>query len=147
MVKLSFILALLMCVEAKLSKAWDLWPRSHHNFCDLPVRLWSAYWLKYLSKLKPSFKRLEIDDRPIKKCPSQKKKNRTWGFPKANPSMKEGNLFCFVVMRSTELGCFRSCSWCLPKALGEEGCMGLVPWHLDLQCNFFLILNDFFTRN
>jgi len=26
-------------------------------------------------------------------------------------------LFCFVVMRSTEPGCFRSCSWCLWKAL------------------------------
>jgi hypothetical protein len=42
-------------------------------------------------------------------------------------SMKEGSLFCFVVMRSTEPGCFRSCSWCLWKALDEEGCMGLVP--------------------
>ncbi len=27
--------------------------------------------------------------------------------------MKEGSLFCFVVMRSTKLGCFRSCSWFL----------------------------------
>jgi hypothetical protein len=44
-----------------------------------------------------------------------------------NPSMKEGSLFCFAVMRSTELGCFRLCSWCLWKALDEEGCMGLVP--------------------
>ncbi len=35
--------------------------------------------------------------------------------------MKEGSLFCFVVMRSTEPGCFRSCSWCLWKALEEEG--------------------------
>jgi hypothetical protein len=41
-------------------------------------------------------------------------------------SMKEGCLFVF--MRSTELGCFRSCSWHLWKAL-DEGCMGLV---LDL---------------
>jgi hypothetical protein len=31
-------------------------------------------------------------------------------------------------MRSTEPGCFRSCSCCLWKALDEEGCMGLVPW-------------------
>jgi hypothetical protein len=38
--------------------------------------------------------------------------------------MKEGSLFCFVVMRSIELGCFRSCSWCLWRALDEEGCMG-----------------------
>jgi hypothetical protein len=42
-------------------------------------------------------------------------------------SMKEGSLFCFVVMRSTKSGCFRSCSWCLWKALDEEGCMGMVP--------------------
>ncbi len=42
-------------------------------------------------------------------------------------SMKEGSLFYFVVMRSTEPGCFRWCSWCLWKALDEEGCMGLVP--------------------
>jgi hypothetical protein len=38
--------------------------------------------------------------------------------------MKEGSLFCFVVIRSTEPGCFRSCSWCLWKALDEERCMG-----------------------
>ncbi len=55
---------------------------------------------------------------------------------------------CFVVMRSAELGCFRSCSWCLWKALDEEeGCMGLVPWHLDLRCKSSWILNDFFTEN
>jgi hypothetical protein len=50
-------------------------------------------------------------------------------------------------MRSTEpgLGCFRSCSWCLWKALDEEGCMGLVSWGLDrlvvqkfLKCEWFL---------
>ncbi len=49
-------------------------------------------------------------------------------------SMKEGSLFCFVVMRSAEPGCFRSCSSCLWKPLNKKGCMGLVPWHLDLQC-------------
>jgi len=45
-----------------------------------------------------------------------------------NLSMKEWQfvLFCIVIMRSTKLGCFRSSSWCLWKAL-EEGCMGLVP--------------------
>ncbi len=42
-------------------------------------------------------------------------------------SMKEGSLFCFDVMRSTKPGCFRSYSWCLWKALAEDGCMGLVP--------------------
>jgi len=61
--------------------------------------------------------------------------------------MKEGSLFCFVVMRSTELRFFRSCSWCLWKALDEEGCMGLVPWPLNLQCKSSWILNDFFTEN
>jgi hypothetical protein len=59
---------------------------------------------------------------------------------------KEGSLFCFVVMKSTEPGGFRSCSWCLWKALHEEGCMGLVPWSLDLQCKSSWILNDFFTE-
>jgi hypothetical protein len=45
-----------------------------------------------------------------------------------NPSRyKEGSLLCFAVMRSTEMGCFRLCSWCLWKALDEEVCMGLVP--------------------
>ncbi len=40
---------------------------------------------------------------------------------------------CFVVVRSTKPACFRLCSWCLWKALDEEGCMGLVPWRLDLR--------------
>jgi hypothetical protein len=64
-------------------------------------------------------------------------------YPPNELSMKEGSLFCFVVMRSTELGCFRSYSWCLWKALNEKGCMGLVPWHLDLRCKSSWILNDF----
>jgi hypothetical protein len=51
-----------------------------------------------------------------------------------------GSLFCFVLlcfvsMRSTELGCFRLCSWCLWKALDEERCIGLDSMTcLDLQC-------------
>jgi len=65
-----------------------------------------------------------------------------------NLSMKEGSLFVlFVLMRSTELGCFRLCSWCLAKALDKEGCMGLVPWCLELRCKSSGILNDFFTKN
>jgi len=56
-------------------------------------------------------------------------------------------LFCFVLMRSIELGCFRLCSWCLWKGLDEERCMNLVPWGLDLQCKSSWILNDFFTKN
>jgi hypothetical protein len=59
--------------------------------------------------------------------------------------MKEGSFFCFVNMRSTELGCFRLCSWCLWKALDEEACMGLVPWHLDLERKKFLNI-DFFSE-
>jgi len=54
---------------------------------------------------------------------------------------------CFVVMRSTKLGCFRSCSWCLWKALNKKGCMGLVPWHLHFWCKSSWILNDFFAEN
>jgi hypothetical protein len=56
-------------------------------------------------------------------------------------------LFCFVLMRSTKLGCFKSCSWSLWKALEEEGCMGLVSWRLDLHSKSSWILNDFFTKN
>jgi hypothetical protein len=57
-------------------------------------------------------------------------------------------LYCIVVMRSTKPGCFRSCFWCLWKALDkEEGCMGLVPRCLDLRCKSSWILNDFFTKN
>jgi hypothetical protein len=63
--------------------------------------------------------------------------------------MKEGSYFCFVIMRSTELECFKSCSWCLWKALDEEeeGCMGLVLCRLDLLCKSSGILNDFFIEN
>ncbi len=60
-------------------------------------------------------------------------------------SMKEGCLF--VLMRSTEPRNFRLRSWSLWKALEEEGCIGLVSWHLDLRCRSSWILNDFFTEN
>jgi hypothetical protein len=63
------------------------------------------------------------------------------------PSVNEGGFFCFVVIRSTELGCFRSCARCLWKALNEDGCMGLVPWCWDLWCKSSWILNNFFTEN
>jgi hypothetical protein len=43
-------------------------------------------------------------------------------------SIYEGRLFVcfvlFVLMRSSEQGCFRSRSWSLWKALKEEGCIG-----------------------
>jgi len=41
----------------------------------------------------------------------------------------------------------RSCSSSLWEALDEEGCIGLVPWHLELLCNSSWIMNDFFTGN
>ncbi len=51
---------------------------------------------------------------------------------KKDPSMKQGNFFVlFVLMKCTEQGCFRLCSWSLLKALKEEGCISLVSWHLD----------------
>ncbi len=56
----------------------------------------------------------------------------------------------YTPMRSTELGCFRSCSWCLSKALDKDykdECMGLVPWCLNLQCKSSWILNDFLAEN
>jgi hypothetical protein len=40
------------------------------------------------------------------------------------------SLFGFVLMRSTEPGCFRSCSWSLWKALDEARCMGF--WFHDV---------------
>ncbi len=57
------------------------------------------------------------------------------------------SFFCFVLMRSIELGCFRSRSSSLWKALEEEGCIGLVSWRLDLRCKSPWILNDFFNEN
>jgi hypothetical protein len=69
-----------------------------------------------------------------------------WFCRSINLSMKEGSLFCFVVMRSTEPRCFKSWSWSLWKALDEEACMGLVPWRLELSCKSSWILNDFFTE-
>jgi hypothetical protein len=44
-------------------------------------------------------------------------------------------LFCFVAMRSAELGCFRWRSWYLRKALDVDRCMGVFPLCLlDLRC-------------
>jgi hypothetical protein len=73
-----------------------------------------------------------------------------WLAWKRHLSMKQGSLFCFVLfvpMRYTEMGCFRSRSWSLWKALEEEGCISLVSCRLDLGCKSSWILNDFFTEN
>ncbi len=58
-------------------------------------------------------------------------------------SMKEGSLFCFLVMRSTEPGCFRSFSWCLWKALDEEGVHGLGSMTFGLAVQKFLNIEWF----
>jgi hypothetical protein len=52
--------------------------------------------------------------------------------------MKEGSLFHFEVMRSTEPGCFLSCSWCLWKALDEEGVCELGSMMFELAMQKFL---------
>ncbi len=60
-----------------------------------------------------------------------------------NLSMKEGSLFCFVVMRSTKLECFRSCSWCLWKALDRGGVHGLRSMTFGLAVQKFLNIECF----
>jgi hypothetical protein len=34
----------------------------------------------------------------------------------------------FVLMRSTEPGCFRTCSWSFWKVPEEQGCIRFVSW-------------------
>jgi hypothetical protein len=58
-------------------------------------------------------------------------------------------VFCFVLfvlMRSTELGCFRSCSWSLWKALNKEGASAWFHGIWTCGCRSSWILNDFFTE-
>jgi len=45
-------------------------------------------------------------------------------------------------MRSTEPGCFRSCSWCLWKALNKEGCIGLASMTFGLAVQKFLKFSE-----
>jgi len=72
-----------------------------------------------------------------------KHKSSTWHL-----SMKESSLFVlFCLYWWDPPGCFRSHWRSLWKALNKEGCMGLVPWRLDLRCKSSRILNDFFTAN
>ncbi len=73
---------------------------------------------------------------------------KIWNFLNLHQhlSMKEGSLFCFVLFCRYEIhwtGMLQIMFWCLWKALNEEGCMGLVPWHLDLWCKSLWILNIF----
>jgi hypothetical protein len=47
-------------------------------------------------------------------------------------------------MRSTELGCFRTHSWSLRKALKEEGCIGFGFMVFGLVVEKFLNIEGFF---
>jgi hypothetical protein len=53
-------------------------------------------------------------------------------------SMKEGSLFCLGVMRSSELGCFRSCFWVSLESSRQGGVHGLGrgawAWHDYWTC-------------
>jgi hypothetical protein len=53
--------------------------------------------------------------------------------------VKEGSLFVlFVLMRSTEPGCFRSCSSSNWKALEKQRCMGFGSMTFQLAVQKFL---------
>jgi len=152
---------LISSLKIKLNPSWKFRRKWNVHLVLLERSWWAGFNGIYLVRI--GFKMWEILIfkwfLPLKiqinfKKPSFGRKNqlRTWytwanNTSHTNLSMKEGILFCFVVMRSTELGCFRLCSWCLWKALDEEGCMGLVPWHLNLLYKSSWILNDFFTKN
>jgi hypothetical protein len=53
---------------------------------------------------------------------------------KGDLSMKEGSLFCNYEIQDASDRVLGVLSWCVWKVLDEVGCMGLVPWHLDLWC-------------
>jgi hypothetical protein len=93
----------------------------------------------YLTKM------LKIDVQQAQKLGKNKEKWKRRRYL----SMKDDSLFVlfyFVLMKSIKLGCFKSCSWSLWKALEEEGCIGLVSWRLDLWCKSSWIMNDFFIK-
>jgi len=60
-------------------------------------------------------------------------------------SMKEGSLFCFVVMRSTEPGCFRLCSLCHWKALDASDCVLCVIGKLSTRTGVWSWFHDVWT--
>ncbi len=77
-------------------------------------------------------------------------------FSSGMGSIHEGTLFCFVlfcfcfvVMRSTEPGCFSSCSWCLWKALDEglgvHGLGSMTVWTCGTKVLEYWMI--FFTEN
>jgi len=64
-----------------------------------------------------------------------------------NLSMKQGSLFCFVMVRSPKLWHLMSCSWYLRKAFDEQGCTNLVWDHLALHCASYWLLKHFLNEN
>jgi hypothetical protein len=60
--------------------------------------------------------------------------------------MEEGSLF--VLLSTDEIHQTKMLQIVILVSFGKlVGCMGLVPWHLDLQCKSSWILNDFFPEN
>jgi hypothetical protein len=57
--------------------------------------------------------------------------------------MKEGSLFCFVVMKSTKPRCFRSCSWCFWGSFQQGGVHGLGSTTFGLVVQKFLNIEQF----
>jgi hypothetical protein len=108
-------------------------------FCHLMVTLvYEAFHL--CNSCSPFFFHSHLNQ--MQKSISVNKLNETFN------TIYEGNLFVlFVLMRSTESGCFRWRSWSHWKVLEEKGCISLVPWRLDLRCKSSWILNDIFIEN
>ncbi len=53
-----------------------------------------------------------------------------------------------VLVRSTEPGCLIQITFLVSlESSRGEGCIGMVPWCLDLRCKSFWTLNNFFTEN
>jgi len=59
------------------------------------------------------------------------------------PNIKEGSLFCFVLMICAKPWRFTLRSWYHWKVLDMQGCIGLVWECLELQCGSYWLLNHF----
>ncbi len=60
-------------------------------------------------------------------------------------SMKEGSLFCFVVMRSTKLGCFRLCILVSLESSRQGRVHGLGSMTVGLVVQKFLNIESVIT--
>jgi hypothetical protein len=78
-------------------------------------RMWEILIFKWFLQLK-----IQINSQVLEGKISWGRGN-TWANCTGHTSlsMKQGSLFCFVLMRCTKPRCFRSCSWSLWKALQE----------------------------